>query len=117
MTILKRTAAFVCDSSMHAATGTVPMAPGRFNPEPMGFILFPKQTYSATETWSGDAMPSLQWMFVMGCVAYLDQFKTWHWTRYSIVIGDGINPISNTSPKRLYSLFNDTEETGSKDPY
>jgi hypothetical protein len=53
----------------------------------------------------------------MGCVAYLDQFKTWHWTRYCIVIGDGKKPITDASPKRLYTLFNDTDETGEQHPY
>jgi hypothetical protein len=115
LSMLKKTATFMCNSSVHFATGTVPTSPGIHNPGPMGFILFPKQTYTDFQTWSGDAMPSLRWINVMGCVAYLDQFKSWHWTRFSILIGDGINQISNNSPRKMYTLFNDTDETGEKD--
>jgi hypothetical protein len=103
LAMLKRTAAFICTSSVKFATGTVPVSPAVYN--------------AHSETWGGDAMPSLQWMYVMGCVAYLDQFKTWHWTRYCIVIGDGKKPITDASPKRLYTLFNDTDETGEQHPY
>jgi|SRR5579863_310104 len=115
LTMLKRTAAFICDSSVNFATGTVPMGPGVHNPGPMGFILFPKQTYTDVQSWSGGAMPSLRWMYVMGCVAYIDQFNASHWTRFVVVIGDGRNPIGSTSPQKLYTLYNDTDETGEKD--
>ena len=91
------------------------MAPGVYNPGAMGYILFPKQTYTDVQSWSGDAMPSLRWMYVMGCVACVDQFKISHWTRFAVLIGDGKNPISNTSPQKLYTLYNDSDETGEKD--
>ena len=51
----------------------------------------------------------------MGCVACVDQFKISHWTRFAVLIGDGKNPISNTSPQKLYTLYNDSDETGEKD--
>jgi hypothetical protein len=56
-------------------------------------------------------MSSLKWLMISGCVAYLDQFKGWHWTRFFVLIGDGKNPLSNASPQKLYTLFNDTDET------
>jgi hypothetical protein len=61
-------------------------------------------------------MPDLKWLYITGCVSYLDQFKTWHWTRFSVLVGDGTNQISDASPKKLYTLFNDTDETGARDP-
>jgi hypothetical protein len=54
-------------------------------------------------------------MYLMGCVAYVDQFKNSHWTRFAVLIGDGKNPISNTSPQKLYTLYNDTDETVERD--
>jgi len=29
-----------------------------------------------------------------------------------VLIGDGRNPVDNNSPRQLYTLFNDTDETG-----
>jgi hypothetical protein len=113
--MIKKIAAFICNASVHFSTGTMPISTGLYNPGPMGFTLFPKQTYSDSAGWNGDAVPDLKWLYVMGCVAYLDQFKSWHWTRYCLVIGDGKNPISDTSPRNLYTLYNDTDETGQED--
>jgi hypothetical protein len=113
--MVRRTGAFLCSSAAHFATGTVPTAPSVETPGPMGSILFPKQIYNNSQTWSADAMPSLRWMLVMGCVAYLDQFKAPHWTRFAVLIGDGINPISSSSPRKLYTLFNDTDESSEND--
>jgi len=101
---------FICTSNREISTGTVETK--LKNPGPMGFALFPNQTYSDSFTWSGDAQPNLKWVYVMGCVAYVDQFDASHWTRFVVLIGDGRNPVDNNSPRQLYTLFNDTDETG-----
>jgi hypothetical protein len=91
------------------------MGPAVSNPGPLGYVLFPMQTYSNLEAWRGDAQPSLKWLYLMGCAAYTDQFKAWHWTRACVLVGDGTNPVSNSSPRKMCSLYNDTDETGDKD--
>lgn len=116
-------AAFICDAATKFATGTVAIEPPAQNPGRMGFVLFPHQTYTddsfspsrsgspLASAWSGAAQPNLKGMFIMGCVAYLDQFRTPHWTRFVVQIGNGKDPVSIASPQQLYSLFNDTDET------
>ena len=123
---VRGTAAFICDNGTKFATGTIPIEPPRQNPGRMGIVLFPHQTYTDNSmspsrsdspyasAWKGPAMPDLKWMFIMGCVAYLDQFKAPHWTRFVVQIGNGIDPVSMASPRMLYSLLNDTDETGEK---
>jgi len=68
-------------------------------------------TYNNSFDWRGQAEPDDKWAYVMGCVAYLDQFNDSHWTRFIVVIGDGNHPLDDSSPRRLYTLFNDTDET------
>ena len=106
-------AAFICDSAKEFATGTVPLEPNVPNPGPLGYTLFPKQTFPDEDVWH-DPKPGLKWAYVMACVAYLDQFRRWHWTRACTLIGDGKVPISNASPKRLCTIYNDTDETGNR---
>lgn len=108
---LAATANFICESSRDFTTGTVPHERGVFNPGPMGSVLFPGQTYDDVIDWQGDAMPALKWIMISGCVSYIDQFNRWHWTRFFVSVGDGKNPISNASPQKLYTLYNDTDET------
>jgi hypothetical protein len=114
-TIEGREADFICESSKKFSTGTVPIGAGVSNPGPLGYVLFPKQTYSRREPWGGDAQPSLKWLYVMGCAAYMDQFKAWHWTRACVLVGDGNSPVSNSSPRMMCTLYNDTDETGDQD--
>jgi hypothetical protein len=114
-TTVDNTADFICDSSKRFSTGTVLAGPGVPNPGPLGYVLFPKQTYSHREPWGGDAQPSLKWLYVMGCTAYVDQFKASHWTRACVLVGDGKIPVNNYSPRQLCTLYNDTDETGDKD--
>lgn len=113
-TIQDREADFICEASKKFSTGTVPVGPGVPNPGPLGYVLFPKQTYSRSEPWGGDALPSQKWLYVIGCAAYMDQFKAWHWTRACVVVGDGKDPIRNSSPRHMCTLYNDTDETGDK---
>jgi hypothetical protein len=61
--------------------------------------------------WQGQAEPDDKWAYVIGCVAYLDQFNHSHWTRLMVLIGDGNHSLTDASPRQLYSLFNDTDET------
>jgi hypothetical protein len=114
-TIEDREADFICESSKKFSTGAVPTGPGASNPGPLGYVLFPKQTYSREESWGGDAQPSLTWLYIMGCAAYMDQFKAWHWTRACVLVGDGNSPVGNSSPRKMCTLYNDTDETGDHD--
>lgn len=108
---VQRAASFPCEAGKHFITGTVPMDKSLMNPGPMGFVMFPQQTYGNLFNWQGQAEPDDKWAYVIGCVAYLDQFNDSHWTRFAVLIGDGNHPLSDSSPRQIYSLFNDTDET------
>ena len=41
----------------------------------MGYILFPKQSHPESIHWRGEQPQSGQWIYVIGCVAYIDQFR------------------------------------------
>jgi hypothetical protein len=108
---VQRAVSFPCEAGKHFATGTVPMDKSLMNPGPMGFVMFPQQTYGNSFNWQGQAEPDDKWAYVVGCVAYLDQFNDSHWTRFVVLIGDGNHPLNDSSPRQIYSLFNDTDET------
>jgi hypothetical protein len=108
---LRKAAAFICDSTTKFTTGTVPVGTS-YNPGPEGFILFPNQTNTDKQTRIVSGLPGdLRWVVVMGCVSYIDQFMKAHWTRFAVIVGDGKSPISLSSPQKLYTLFNDTNDT------
>jgi hypothetical protein len=79
----------------------------------VGYILFPKQTHPESIHWRGDQPQSGQWIYVIGCVAYIDQFRDWHWTRFCVLTGSGVIPLTG-SQQTLCTLYNDTDETDRK---
>ncbi len=113
--MIEKTAAFACEGAKRFSTGTVPMTSDVHNPGPMGYILFPKQTHSELIHWRGNDPQSGQWIYVIGCVAYVDQFRKWHWTRFCVLTGTGVIPLPGGSKQTLCTLYNDTDETGEKD--
>lgn len=107
----RKTAEMVCVPAIEFATGTVPFGPGVSNPGPMGYTLFPGQIHEEQiggGPWEGDglAKPMRHFWFI-GCVAYLDQFKAVHWTRFCIESSFTHQPINKDTPLRFCSLYND----------
>jgi hypothetical protein len=87
--IMDGIAAGWCDDARKFATGTMA---GANNPGPLGYVLFPKQTYRrSVPSWEGVPQPTDKFLYLFSCVAYLDQFKARHWTRSCVRIGDGKN--------------------------
>jgi hypothetical protein len=64
------------------------------NPGPLGRILFPDQIAQEPITeegagvgigiWHGGSIQGAKSIWVLGCIAYIDQFKGRHWTRFCI---------------------------------
>jgi hypothetical protein len=123
---LDSTAKFVCDATEHFTTGTVPTTPAmaKRNPGPLGRILFPGQVadenlasegmgIGKTGVWHGSEIPDPPAFWVVGCVAYMDQFKSSHWTKFCMrgnVVNGGVSELA------YCNLYNDTDETGREMP-
>jgi hypothetical protein len=110
------TARFVCESAAHFSTGTVPHTPDFKNPGPLGHQLFTAQTSeehigTLATPWQGDAQPKLNAIWLIGCVAYFDQFKVPHWTRFCMGGGYPNPPLDVNAPLDYCNRFNDTDET------
>ena len=99
-----------CAGPIEFATGTLPHPPGTPNPAPgpMGYTLFPGQSHpEEVGPWQGQAVPPLKHFWFIGCVAYLDQFKSLHWTRFCVESPFTIpNPTKDT-PLQFCALYND----------
>jgi hypothetical protein len=107
----KRSADFWCDSSVAFATGTVPVGRGTKQPGPFGYTLFPDQGKDYPIEVEGP-VATLDFLQYVGCVAYIDQFKMVHWTRFCMMRYPR-NPI--TLPTEIpelefCSLYNDTDK-------
>jgi hypothetical protein len=109
-----------CESSVHFATGTVPLGPGLTNPGPMGYTLFPNQPHdesigTPSDPWQGDAQPDLKHFWFIGCTAYVDQFKITRWTRFCMEPDIyARHPMNKDIPLKFCALYNDTSD--SEDP-
>jgi hypothetical protein len=108
------TAQFVCESAVHFATGTVPMSPELHNPGPMGYVLFPDQLHQQIDRWRGQGVPGATHFRYIGCVAYLDQFKNVHWTRFCMEPELSGQPMNQNVRLAFCSLYNDTDETATR---
>jgi hypothetical protein len=107
MEIQGREADFFCDSSMKFATGTVPMQAPLKQPAPFGHTLFPGQPDNYPIENQGPIETAKFFRFI-GCVAYLDQFKTVHWTRFCMERRPG---DSAQVPKLDFcAMYNDTDQ-------
>ncbi len=107
----KREADFSCDSAVKFATGTVPVGGNLQQSPPFGYTLFPNQVHNELIEYQGP-IETLKFLQFVGCAAYLDQFKTVHWTRFAMWRGP-YNPtvIQKGIPKLdYYSLYNDTDQ-------
>jgi hypothetical protein len=108
-----------CDGAVAFATGTVPHTPDVTMPGPMGYTLFPDQSHTETigspnDPWQGDGEPNLKHFWFIGCVAYLDQFKIIHWTRFCVEPDLFPRPMDKRIPLKFCSLYNDTDESPPK---
>ena len=99
-----------CTGPIEFATGTLPHPPGTPNPAPgpMGYILFPGQSHTEdVGPYQGQTVPPLKHFWFIGCVAYLDQFKSLHWTRFCVESPYTVpNPTKDT-PLQFCGLYND----------
>jgi hypothetical protein len=106
---LDSTATFTCEAARHFSTGSRPRG-GMPLPGPFGATLFPEQ--SVTEPleplnrfWEEDSVPDF--FQLVGCVAYMDQFKQSHWTRFCIL---GRIEQGQLTRWNYCGLYNDTDE-------
>lgn len=107
MEVQAREANFYCDSSIKFATGAVPVGGEMKQPPPFGRILFPDKADSYPIEFQGPSDTVLHLRFI-GCVAYIDQFKTVHWTKFCMERRPGDTTLI---PKLDFcAMYNDTDE-------
>src|SRR5260370_20348674 len=94
------------------------MGPGLPQPAPRGNMIFTDQWRdewigSPTDPFQGDAMPDLKKFWFIGCVAYFDQFKNLHWTRFCMTSPDfgPSPPMNKDTPIHPCNLYNDTDDS------
>lgn len=103
-----REANFFCDSSVKFATGTVPVV-GSKQPAPFGHTVFPGQGHDEIIDFQGPPETAMHLRFI-GCVAYIDQFKTVHWTRFCMERRPGDpTPLDKITKLDFCSMYNDTD--------
>ena len=100
-----------CYGPIDFATGKIPRQPG-----PMGYTLFTNQERretmgSPSDPWQGPPEPNLKHFWFVGCVAYLDQFKTVHWTRFCVEPDFMPRLINKEIPLQPCALYNDTDDS------
>jgi len=113
--LLDGSARSACDLAQAFTTGTVPKSQEMRTPGPMGYILFPGQTHQETigspiDPWQGAGEPDIKHFWFIGCIAYLDQFKMPHWTRFCMDSSNFLQPINKNTPIDFCSLYNDTDQ-------
>jgi len=101
-----------CIGPIEFATGTVPTVPRIRNPGPMGYTLFTNQTHQETigsprDPWQGAGEPDMKHFWFIGCVAYLDQFKIVHWTRFCMEPSFSPQDFNKNTPLQFCALYND----------
>jgi hypothetical protein len=97
---------FYCDSSVKFATGTVPVRDTLQQPPPFGYTLFPDKWHDEPIEYNGPVSTTKFFQFV-GCVAYIDQFKAVHWTKFCMMRKPG---NTDRIPKLDFcSLYNDSD--------
>jgi hypothetical protein len=107
----KREADFYCNSSVKFATGTVPVGGEMKQPPPFGYTLFPNQGHDESIDYQG-GIDTLKFLQFIGCVAYIDQFKTVHWTRFCMQRRPG--DTAKIPKLDFCSLYNDTDQPKEK---
>lgn len=112
----KAEANWFCDSAVKFTTGTISVGGNMKQPPPFGYTLFPNQTHDEPIEYQGP-LDTVEFLQYVGCVAYIDQFKTVHWTQFAMWRGPHAanDVIPKTVPKLdFYSLYNDTDEPKEK---
>lgn len=113
MEIQKREADSYCDSAVKFTTGTVPVGGELKQPPPFGYTLFPSQSHTELIQVTGQELPEKTATFLrfIGCVAYLDQFKETHWTRFCMERKPGtITPVGQIPKLDFCAMYNDTDQ-------
>jgi hypothetical protein len=109
----------ICNIPVAFVTNTVNGRPNAQAPGPMGYILFPGGTHAEQVgggPWTGDPVPPIAHLWFVGCIAYLDQFNTLHWTRFCVESSYFSKfPLSKDAPLQYCALFNDTDDNKEKD--
>jgi len=104
-----REANLFCESGVRFATGMVPIV-GSKQPGPFGLTLFTGKDHIESIDFAGPAETAAHLRFI-GCVAYLDQFKTVHWTQFCMERPVGDATPRNKIPKLEFcAMFNETDQ-------
>jgi hypothetical protein len=110
---------YICSGPIGFVTNTLPHGPQVHSPGPMGYVLFPGRTHPeeiGSEIWTGPPVKAIKHFWFIGCIAYLDQFNTVHWTRFCMEPSYfAPQPITKDTPLQFCSLFNDTDDNKEKD--
>jgi hypothetical protein len=107
--IQTRMAQFACDSAVSFATGTVPVV-GIKQPGPFDRTLFSGQSDDIPIDFNGP-VETLAHLRFIGCVGYLDQFNTAHWTKFCMERTPGDPTPSGKIPKlECCSTYNETDQ-------
>ena len=106
----------VCQGPIEFTTGTVPHGPAVINPGPFGYMLFPSQTHmeytgSPIDPWTGPPLPNLKHFWFIGCIAYVDQFRVLHWTRFCMEPVYVPQPMRKDIHLQFCSRYNDADDT------
>jgi len=113
MEIQKREADSYCDGAVKFTTGTVPVGGELKQPPPFGYTLFPDQSHTELIQVTGQKLPEKTATFLrfIGCVAYLDQFRETHWTRFCMERKPGTITLAGQIPKLDFcAMYNDTDQ-------
>jgi hypothetical protein len=100
-----------CEAPVKFATGTVPIGGDLKQPPPFGRILFSDQKMDRPIDFNGTVQTVAHYRFV-GCIAYIDQFKSIHWTRFCMERRPG--DLSAIPKLDFCALYNDTDEPKKK---
>jgi hypothetical protein len=115
--LMENLALSICQMASNFTAGSVPHGPNVRNPGPMGYTLFPNQGHEETigspsDPWTGPAEPDLTHFRLIGCIAYINQFKVVHWTRFCMEPQINASlPLTKDTPLTFCSLYNDTDES------
>jgi hypothetical protein len=109
----KREADSYCKGAVDFTNGTVPVGGEMKQPPPFGYTLFPGQQHTELIQFGGKIGESTaKFLRFIGCVAYIDQFKHTHWTRFCMERKPGSPPTpAGKIPKLDFcAMYNDTDE-------
>jgi hypothetical protein len=112
MEVQKREADSYCNGAVNFTNGTVPVGGEMRQPPPFGYTLFPGQQHTELIQFGGKIPEkTARFLRFIGCVAYIDQFKTTHWTRFCMERKPGSppTPVGRMPKLDFCAMYNDTE--------